>query len=253
MHPAYQIPDRVAALEEFLQGAVGFGKLCLEGLAHKAPQRAENLGGEVFCASHDRRRVCQPRQFRKIVCRRPGRRAVLVTALGSAEGGDETSSEIPPPGKYRRKNRPCVVHAKREQAVSASPSECALKAFGPACIQNAAVIGSRQRQCAVRRQNQGELDHDRVLYAAMSPQKTIVVNRPSFARHCATAAHSAIAPPARRASASCLVSTAPLTGSSSCPASRIALLVQTRFERGDAVEHGLEIRRVAKDHALHGP
>ena len=45
----------------------------------------------------------------------------------------------------------------------------------------------------------------------------------------------------------------PSTGSSSRPASRIALLVQTRFERGDAVEHGLEIRRVAKDHAPHGP
>ena len=159
MHPAYQIPDRVAALEKFLQGTVGFSKLCLEGLAHTAPQRAKNLGGEIFCACHDWRRVCQPGQFRRIVRRRPDRRAVLVTALGSAEGGDEPGSEIPPPGKYRRKDCPCVVHAKREQAVSASPCEGALEAFGPVCIQNAAVIGSRQRQCAVRRQNQGELDH----------------------------------------------------------------------------------------------
>lgn len=185
MHPAYQIPDRIAALQEFLQGTVGFSKLCIEGLAHTAPQRSKNLGGEIFCACHDWRYVCQPGQFRGIVRRRPDRRAVLVTALGSTEGGDETSSEVPPPGKYQRKDCPCVVHAKREQAVSASPCEGALEAFRPVCIQHTAVIGSRQSQCSVRRQNQGELHHDRVLCAALSPQKTIVVNRTGFARHCA--------------------------------------------------------------------
>ena len=151
MHPAYQIPDRVAALEKFLQGTVRFSELCLEGLAHTAPQRSKNLGGEIFCACHNWRRVCQPGQFRGIVRRRPDRRAVFVSALGSAKRGDKPGAEIPPPGKDRRENRPCVVYAKREEAVSASPCEGALEAFGPVCIQNAAVIGFYQSQNAVRR------------------------------------------------------------------------------------------------------
>ncbi|MFZ1108819.1 MAG: hypothetical protein WAN43_10810 [Rhodomicrobium sp.] len=159
MHPAYQIADRVATLKEVLQGTVGFGKLCIEGLAHIAPQRGKNLGGEVFRADHDWRRACQPGQFRGIVRGRPNRRAVLVTALGSAEGGGEPGAKIPPPGKSRRENCSCVVDAKREQAVSASPCEGALEAFRPVCIQNAAVIGFHQRQGAVRRQNRGEVDH----------------------------------------------------------------------------------------------
>ncbi len=44
MHPAYQIPGRVTALEEFLQRAAGFGKLGAERLPHALPQRGENLG-----------------------------------------------------------------------------------------------------------------------------------------------------------------------------------------------------------------
>jgi hypothetical protein len=56
-----------------------------------------------------------------------------------------------------------------------------------------------------------------------------------------------------RSSASCFVPTASSNSLIALPAFACAIPVQTRLERADALEHGLETRRVAEDHALHGP
>ena len=66
-----------------------------------------------------------------------------------AEGGGEPGSEIPPPGKCRRQDRACVVHAERKQPVPDSARESAFEPRGVVCIQSNAVPGLDQHKGAV--------------------------------------------------------------------------------------------------------
>ncbi len=116
-------------------------------------REARTSAGEVFGPFHERRRIRQPRQFRRIGRGRLDRGAFPVQVLSSAKGGGKPAAEIPPPGEYRRDNRARIVHSEREQPVSASTLEGTLEAGATGCIQSGAVAGFCQHQGAMRRQD----------------------------------------------------------------------------------------------------
>ena len=156
VHAAHQVPCRIAALQELLHAAFGFGQLGVESCVQFPPQIAEHRASEVFRAGHGRGAQRQALQFLLQGAGNAGARRTRIAFLPGTERGDEARAELAPVGIHRRQRRPGFVRAKKEEPVPRSAFERPLQTQCQRAIEGRSGVVASQRQPAVRGETQTE-------------------------------------------------------------------------------------------------
>ena len=147
------VPDRVAAPQEFLQRSLGFGELDPEGLPDLAPQRLENRWSDVFGALHRRRREGQSLELSG----REGCNACLAARIFEpAPGGHESSPELAPVSKHGGQRDPDLAGAELQKPMTGPTLERGDEPMRKRLLEPGSVVRPAEHEPPMGREHRRE-------------------------------------------------------------------------------------------------
>jgi hypothetical protein len=160
---SHEIPSRMTAFEELLQGELALCQFGIEGRIHAAPEIGQDLRRQVFRTSHGRNGRGHRVQF---AVRRNwhGRLTSLADPREGAQRRHVARPELLPKGQRWRECRADLVGAQDQQPMPGPAGERLLQSDAALDLQHQRVFGLRrphQHQCTVRRENGCKHHHDR--------------------------------------------------------------------------------------------